>query len=148
MGMLDNEIIYSAAQAVTATGDTASTNVYNSGGANGQGDMGQTGENLWVNVTVNTTATSGGSATVQAVLQDSADNSSFADVVAGPAVAVANVTAGAVLLQVQPPPGMRQYSRIAYRIGTAVLTAGKFDAYVSNTIQRNIARNSGIPVVA
>lgn len=147
MGMLDSEIIFSAAQAVTATGDTASTNVYDCGGANGQGDNGQTGENLWVNVTVNTAATSAGSATIQAVLQDSADNATFADVVAGPVVAVANVTLGAVLLQLQPPPGMREFWRIGYRIGTAVLTAGKFDAYVSNTIQRNIARNSGIPAI-
>jgi hypothetical protein len=143
MGMLDNEIIFSSAQAVTATGDTASTNVYDCGGANGQGDNGQTGENLWVNVTVNTAAASGGAATIQAVLQDSADNSTFADVASGPVTAVANGTAGAVIFQLQPPPGMRRYWRIAYRIGTAVLTAGKFDAYVSNTIQRNIARNSG-----
>lgn len=147
MGMLDNEIIFSAAQAVTATGDTASTNVYDNGGANGQGDNGQTGENLWVNVIVNTTATSGGSATVQAVLQDSADNATFADVASGPSTAVASVTAGTVLLQIQPPPGMREFWRVAYRVGTAALTAGKFDAYVSNTIQRNVARNSGIPAV-
>lgn len=146
MGMLDSEIIFSAAQAVTATGDTASTNVYDSGGANGQGDMGQTGENLWFNATVNTAATSAGSATIQAVLQDSADNATFADVATGPVVAVASATLGAVLLQLQPPPGMRRYSRIAYRIGTAVLTAGKFDAYVSNTIQRNVARQSGFSV--
>jgi len=147
MGMLDQEVIFSDAQTVTATGDTASTNVYNTGGANGQGDAGQTGENLWVNAFINTTATSGGSATIQAVLQDSADNSSFADVVAGPAVAVASATAGTALLQIQPPVGMRQYWRIAWRIGTAVLTAGKFDAYVSNAIQRNITRKSGIPAV-
>lgn len=147
MGMLDQELILSDAQTVTATGDTASTNVYNTGGANGQGDAGQTGENLWVNAFINTTATSGGSATIQAVLQDSADNSSFADVVAGPAVAVASAAAGTVLLQLQPPVGMRQYWRIAYRIGTAVLTAGKFDAYVSNTIQRNITRKSGLPAI-
>lgn len=146
MGMLDKEIEFSAAQAVTATGDTASTNVYDCGGANGQGDNGQTGENLWVNVTVNTTATSGGSATIQAVLQDSADNATFADVASGPVVAVASATAGTVIFQLQPPPGMRRYWRIAYRIGTAVLTAGKFDAYVSNTIQRNIARQSGFSV--
>jgi len=147
MGMLDQELILSDAQTVTATGDTASTNVYNTGGANGQGDSGQTGENLWVNAFISTTATSGGSATIQAVLQDSADNSSFADVVAGPAVAVASAVAGTVLLQLQPPVGMRQYWRIAYRIGTAVLTAGKFDAYVSNTIQRNITRKSGLPAI-
>lgn len=147
MGMLDQEVIFSDAQVVTATGDTPSTNVYNTGGANGQGDAGQTGENLWINAFINTTVTSGGAATVQAVLQDSADNSSFADVVSGPSLALAASIAGAALLQVQPPVGMRQYWRIVYRIGTAVLTAGKFDAYVSNTIQRNITRKSGFPAV-
>lgn len=148
MGMLDNEVIFSSGQTPTAVGDTASTNTYNTGGANGQGDAGQTGENLWFNVTCSTAAASGGAATVQAVVQDSADNSTFADVVAGPVFAVANVTAGSVLLQLQPPPGMREYWRIVYRIGTSALTAGAFDAYVSNTIQRNIARGSGIPAVA
>ena len=55
MGMLDQEVIFSDAQVVTATGDTPSTNVYNTGGANGQGDAGQTGENLWINAFINTT---------------------------------------------------------------------------------------------
>ena len=67
-GMLDSETQFSIAQAVTANGDTASTNSYDTGGANGQGDAGQTGENLWINVFVNTTATTGSAATVQAVL--------------------------------------------------------------------------------
>jgi hypothetical protein len=146
MGFQDSELQFSIAQTVTATGDTASTNVYDNGGANGQGDNGQTGENLWINAVINTTATSGGSATIQAVLQDSADNSTFADVIAGPAVAVASAVAGLSLLQVQPPTGMRRYWRIAWRIGTAVLTAGKFDGYVSNTIQRNVQRPSGFSV--
>lgn len=146
-GMIDQEIVFCEAQAVTATGDTASTNVYDNGGANGQGDNGQTGENLWVNAVISTTVTSGGAATGQAVLQDSADNSTFADVIAGPALALASMVAGTVMLQVQPPPGMRRYWRIVWRVGTAVLTAGKFDAYVSNTIQRNVARPSGIPTV-
>lgn len=146
MGYLDSELQFSVAQAVTATGDTASTNVYDTGGANGQGACGLTGENLWVNVVINTTVTSGGAATVQAVLQDSADNSTFADVAAGNALALAASTAKTVLLQLQPPPTMRRYWRIAYRIGTAVLTAGKFDAYVSNTVQNNVARPSGFTV--
>jgi hypothetical protein len=144
-GMLDQEIIFAEAQTVTATGDTASTNVYDNGNAN-TGDNGLTGENLWVQAFCSTTATSGGSATVQAVLQDSADNSTFADVVAGPVVAVASVIAGVALLQVQPPPGTRRYWRIVWRVGTAVLTAGKFDAFVSNTIQKNVQRPSGFTV--
>lgn len=147
MGMLDNEVIFSDAQAVTATGDTASTNTYDCGGTNGQSDNGQTTERLWVNMTVNTAFTSGGSATLQGVLQDSADNATFADVVAGPVIAVANLTAGTPLLQVQPPPGMRRYWRTVSRVGTAAMTAGAVDSYVSESIQRNIARNSGIPAV-
>ncbi len=144
MGMLDLNTKYSIAQAVTSTGDTASTNVYDVGSA-ASADIGLNDE-LWINVVCSTTATSGGSATVQAVLQDSADNSTFADVLAGPALAVANVTQGAVLLQACPPLGLRRYTRIVYRVGVAALTAGKFDAYVSMDVQRNIARPSGFTV--
>lgn len=145
MGMLDNSTKLATAQAVTSTGDTASTNIYDSGSANSS-DISMTGENLWINAVVDTTATSGGSATVQAVLQDSADGSTFADVAMGPAIAVASVVAGVNLLQIQPPVGMRRYFRVAWRVGTAALTAGKFTAYVSNAIQRNVARPSGFTV--
>lgn len=146
MGMLDSELVLSSAQAVAANGDTPSTNAYDTGGANGQGDAGQTSENLWANVVVATTATTGTGATVQAVLQDSADNVTFNDVVAGPVNAIGAVVKGAVLLQLQPPPGMRRYWRVVYRVGTGTLTAGAFDAYISNTIQRNVPRPSGFSV--
>lgn len=145
MGMLDQETVLAEGQTVTATGDTPSTNVYSSPNAFEDG-FGLTGENLWVQAICSTTATSAGGATVQAVLQDSADGVTFADVVAGAAVAVANVVAGAVLLAVQPPPGMRQYFRLVWRVGTAALTAGKFDAFVTNTLQRNVAQPSGFVV--
>ena len=145
MGMLDSELILASAQVVTLETDNASTNDYDSCSANAS-DAALTGENLWINAVVNTTATSGGSATVQAVLQDSADGITFADVLAGPAVAVAAVVAGTVLLQTQPPPGLRRFIQIVWRVGTAALTAGKFDAFISNTIPRNIARPSGFTV--
>ncbi len=145
MGMIDSQLVFSEGQAVTSTGDTASTNSYDSGGAN-LGDSGQTGENLWVQAICSTTATSGGSATVQAVLQDSADNSSFADVASTPALGVAAVNAGTTLMALQPPPGMRRYWRIVWRVGTAALTAGKFDAFISNTLQRNVSQPSGFAV--
>lgn len=147
MGMLDSEVMFSDGQAVTATGDTASTNTYDNGGTNGQSDNGQTGEQLWINIMVDTTFTSGGSATMAGVFQDSADNATFADVITGPAVAVASLIAGSVLLQIQPPPGTRRYWRTVARVGTAVMTAGAISSYVSTTIQRNIARASGIPAV-
>lgn len=145
MGMLDQSTKLAVAQAVTAIGDTPSTNIYDTGSAYSS-DISMTGENLWINAVVDTTATSAGSATVQAVLQDSADGTTFADVAAGPAVGVASLTAGKTLLQIQPPPGLRRYFRVVWRVGTAALTAGKFTAYVSNTIQRNVAGPSGFTV--
>lgn len=145
MGMLDQSTKLASAQAVTATGDTASTNVYDNGSPHSS-DNSMTGENLWINAVVDTSATSAGAATMQAVLQDSADGTTYADVVAGPVVVLADLKAGATLLQIQPPTGMRRYFRVAWRVGTAALTAGKFTAYVSNTIQRNIARPSGFTV--
>jgi hypothetical protein len=143
--MIDSELVLAEAQAVTATGDTGSTNTYDTGNAQ-LGDAGQTGENLWANVVCSTTATSGGGATIAGVLQSSTDDATWVDAVAGPAIAVASVTAGTVLLQVQPPPGMSRYWRTVIRVGTAVLTAGAFDSYISNTIQRNVARPSGFVV--
>lgn len=145
MGMLDTQLVFAEAQAVTALGDTPSTTALNFGSAV-LGGAGLTGENVWVQAICSTTATSGGGATVQAVLQDSADGVTYADVVAGPVVAVASVIAGAALMQLQPPPGMRQYWRIAWRVATAALTAGKFDAFVTNSLERNVARPSGFAV--
>jgi hypothetical protein len=146
MGYLDSELIFSAAQAITANGDTASTNVYDTGGANGQGAAGLTGENLWLNVLVNTSFTTGTAATIAAVLQDSADNSTFADIAVGAVTTAANATAKTALLQIQPPPTMRRYWRVVARVGTGTMTAGKIDAYLSNTIQLNVARPSGFTV--
>jgi hypothetical protein len=148
MGMLDQNLILADAQAATDhTADTASTNVYDTGMSDGLGaSLGLTGERLWIVATVNTAVTSAGAATVQAVLQDSADNVTFADAVAGPVVAKANAVVGAVLLEVQPPPGLRRYLRLVWRIGVADLTAGKFDGYITSSIQHNVARNSGFTV--
>lgn len=150
MGMLDQEIMLADGQTVTAIGDTPSTNIYDTGGTNGQGDMGQAYEQLWFNIRVGTTATSGGAATIQGVIQVSDDAATWTDLLAGIAAPVANALAGYDLLRVQPPlisfGSPSRYFRAVIRVGTAVLTAGKFDAYVSNTIQRNIARNSGFTV--
>lgn len=154
MGMLDQEVLFSDGQtAVIGTGDTPSTNFYDTGGANGQGDAGQTGENLWINAFAKSNlSTAGATATIAVALQDSADGATFADVVVGKLFTAsvtgpAPILAGTALLQIQPPPGMRRYWRLVYRVATAALTAGTLDGYVSNTIQRNIARNSGIPTV-
>ncbi len=144
MGMLDVNTKFSSAQAVTSTGDTASTNIYDNGSANSS-EVGLTGE-LWVNASVSTTVTSAGAATVAVVLQDSADASTWADVLVGGTFALASLTAGTNLLTVQPPVGTRRYLRIVYRVGTAALTAGAFNAFISLDVQRNVSRPSGFTV--
>ena len=148
MGMLDQEIMFSDGQSLAgaAVGDLPSTNTYDCGGANGQSDFGQVGEHLWANMILSAAVTSGGAATVQGVLQSAPDNATWTDFEVGPVVTLANAVAGAVLLQVTPNPGAQRYLRTVVRVGTAALTGGTVSSYVSESIQRNIARNSGFAV--
>ncbi len=145
MGMIDSELVFAEGQAVTNIGDTPSTNDYEAANAY-LGSAGLTTENLWVQAFCSGTAASGGAATLQAVLQDSADGVTYNDVATGEIFPVADLTAGTQLLALQPPPGMEQYWRIVWRVATAALTAGTFDAFISNTLQRNTAQPSGFSV--
>ena len=140
--ILDSQEVFSDAQAVTATGDTASTNILDTGATQDEG----IGEDVYLVVQVDTTATSGGSNTTAAVLQTSADNSTWVDAVVGPAIAVASLTAGTQLLRVRLPIGLRRYIRVAYRLATATLTAGKFDAFLVKDVQAQQYAASGFSV--
>ena len=83
---------------------------------------------------------------MQGVFQTSPDGVTWTDAVSGTATPVANLTAGAEIFRVQPPPGMLRYWRVVFRVATAALTGGTFDAYMANTIQRNVSRASGFAV--
>ncbi|KPU94704.1 hypothetical protein APR50_10500 [Variovorax paradoxus] len=125
--ILDNQAIYANAQAITSTGDTASTNSYD----HGPGNSGPGAGDLWLVVKTNAAFTSGGAGTLQAVLQDSADNSSFTDVlVVTPALALAALGANKTIAQVRFPGNLRRYTRVAWRVGTAAMTAGTASAFV------------------
>lgn len=140
--LIDSQEQFSTAQAVTATGDTASTNVLDTLAAQDEG----IGEEALITALCSTTATSGGSATVQAVLQTSVDNATWTDAVAGPVVAVASVTAKSILLQTRLPIGLKRYIRVAWRVGTAVLTAGNFSAFLTKDVQAQQYMPSGFTV--
>ena len=118
-------------QAVTAT--AASTDVI---------DFGQKTPNtgltdrLSMVITVGETATASGAATVTFSVQDSADNSTFADVVASAAIGKAALVAGAQIV-IPMPVQHRRYVRLNYTVGTGPLTAGKFSAQVVTGIQQN-----------
>lgn len=143
--ILDSQEQFSVAQAVTATGDTASTNILDTLAAQDEG----IGEPMWFTAMCTTTATSGGSATVQAVLQTAIDSAFTTpiDALIGPAVAVASVTAKTLLLQARLPTGLKRYLRAVWRIGTAVLTAGNFSAFLTKDVQAYQYGASGFAVV-
>lgn len=131
MAILDNEMIMSKAQTVTATGDTASTGVIDFG-VNGAG------RDKKIIVSVNTTCTSGGAATVAAAVEHSADNSAFTALNATTAAGFATMTAGTKVLEYVLPSDVKRYVRVKYTVATAALTAGKFNAYLDTAIQTNM----------
>lgn len=92
------------------------------------------GEELELVVQVDTTATSGGSATL-AVSLATDDNSSLSSptkIVTSPAVAVASLTAGTTVFRVRVPAGTyERYIGIVQTTGTAAFTAGKINAFLT-----------------
>ena len=132
--IIDYENELSSAQAVTSTGDTASTHHYDQGAA---GDA--YGEELYLNVQVNETVTSAGAATLRVRLETD-DNSGFSSATVlyeTAALPKADLVAGAQVSQVRLPKGAERYLRVVYEVGTAALTAGKFDAVLVRNIQTN-----------
>lgn len=96
---------------------------------------------LYLVVTVDTAATSGGSATgtFNLVTDDNASLSSPATLVSSKAWAVADMTAGKVLMAVQLPMEGTAYERyigIQQVTGTAAFTAGKVNAFLTTDVAR------------
>lgn len=128
--IIDKFLQVSNEQAVTAS--AASTNVIDFGHAN------PTHDDMKMAFTTDAAATAAGAATVTFSIQDSADNSSWADVVASGAIGKATLVAGAQVV-LEMPFKTRRYVRGYYTVATGPLTAGAFSAqYVSGT-QQNMA---------
>ena len=121
---IDKLLQVSNEQAVTAS--AASTDVIDFGQANP--NVGLDDRSNMV-ITVDESAAAAGAATVTFSVQDSADNSTFADVVATKAVPLAELTAGKQFF-LPLPPGMRRYVRAYFTVGTGPLTAGSFNAQI------------------
>lgn len=123
--IIDKFLQVSDAQAVTAS--AASTDVIDTGVANRAiGDV----TSLAAVITVDEAAAAAGAATVTFSLQDSADNSTFTDVVATAAIGKAALTAGTQAAVLKLPSNLRRYIRVYYTVGTGPLTAGKFSAQI------------------
>ncbi len=128
---IDKFLKVSDAQTVTAS--AASTDVI---------DFGQGNPNTGMNdltkmvITVDEGATAAGAATITFAVQDSADNATWADVVATGATPKAALGAGQQVV-LPMPTRLRRYCRVNYTVGTGPLTAGKFSAQVVTGVQQN-----------
>lgn len=120
---------FSDAQAPDTVAAHASTNVVDLKAAGAI-----EGKPYYLHIKVNTTVTSDGSATVTFAFQtDSAENfGSAVTLWTSAAIGKATLVAGyeVVRLPINGLP-LKQYTRVLYTVGTAALTAGKFDAFLS-----------------
>ena len=131
---IDKFLQVSNEQAVTST--AASTDVIDFGQANP--DVGMA-EFCKMVITTDESATAAGAATVTFAVQDSADNSTFADVSVTAAIGKATLVAGYQIV-IRMPTKLRRYCRVNYTVGTGPLTAGKFSAQLVTGIQQSVPK--------
>lgn len=140
--ILDTQETFSEAQAVaSAVGDVVSTNVLDTGDATDKG----IGEPMFLYAKM-VGALAGAGSAIQVVLQDSADNNTFADATAGKVVPLASATANAEIAKLRLPIGLRRYLRVAYRISGATASGGTASAYLAKDVQAQQYGASGFTV--
>lgn len=126
---MDRQNLFSAAQAITSTGDTASTDIIDLGSTR---DVGVGGP-LEVIVVIDTTFTSGGAGTLDIKLQTDTSSGfgSAVTLASTGATALASLTAGAAIARFKVPRGTLRYLRLVYTVATAAMTAGAVTAGIS-----------------
>ncbi len=137
---VDKQLEFSDAQVVTAT--AVSTNIVdlvsNSSGKNPIRDIG-TGQDVYLVIITQATATAAGAATVTATLE-SDDNAALSSPTVHFTTGALPLTqigaAGSVLAAVKLPAGnYERYLGVRYTVGTGPLTAGAFDAFLTTDVQ-------------
>ncbi len=124
--LIDQQNQFSAAQAVTALGSTASTNVVDLGIARDVG--GAVTDQLMLLCEVVTAFTSGASGTLQVQFQTSPDNATWSTLAQSDAIPVASLVQGYKFLPGELPGGAQRYVRLNYVVGAAAMTAGALTA--------------------
>lgn len=130
--ILDKQLVFSAAQALTTQGAVASTDIVD------LTEAGDALDSLWLEVGVHTAAASDGNATLTVALQTSVDVAFTSPITLLTTAALAKtvLTKGAKLIQSRIPMGCKRYLRVLLTVGTADLTAGKFNAYLVSGIDK------------
>jgi hypothetical protein len=127
----DAQLEYSVAQAVTAS--AASTNYIDLGTA---GDAIEGGATCYLVIRVGTAATASGAATVTFDLRTDSDPAFGTETTlfSSGALAKTALTANTWIVRIALPIGMKQYSRVYYTVATGPLTAGTFDAFITDAL--------------
>jgi len=120
MAIRDEQLLLSSAQVVTTTADSTNT-------IDTELTTLVPGES-WLNVRV-AVAMAGGTS-IQVLLQDSANNSSFATILSGPVVLTATGIVGYWLLSVQLPRTTRRYLKLNYTIVGTMDTGAAVSAWI------------------
>ena len=134
MSIIDRFNRYSLDQAETTVATHASDNVVDLGA---DGDA--IGMERYLHILVKELFTSGGAATVQFQLETD-DDSAFGSskiLFQTDALVYSTLLNGLRVVRVRVPAGMQRYSRVNIIIGTVVLTAGKFDAWLGDAGDAN-----------
>jgi len=121
--LLDGDNFYSEDQAITGAG--ASTKQLNHGVDSKIGD----GTNLALVVVVKTAFTFGTATYLQIQLMDSADDSTYDEVLQSDELTAAELGAGARIV-IPLPPGLRQYTQVYYG-SDGDISAGAVDAFLA-----------------
>lgn len=142
-----NEFADATALSTSGTGRALVGDVIDLGATSS--DIGN-GEPLYLVIQVDTAVTSGGSATVSFELASDASASIATDGTASvhfatAAIAKASLTAGTVVAAVALPQGTyERYLGILANVGTAALTAGKVNAFLTHDVSKWVATADAI----
>ena len=121
--ILDNNLIFSNGQKLTASANSDVVDFKAPGDAVGQ--------ELTIRAVV--TEEFAGLTSLQIKLQTSENGTDFEDVLLTPAIAAAKLTRGKEVFKVRTPGGLKRYARLNYTIsGTA--SAGAITAYMSKEL--------------
>jgi len=134
MPQVDAKLLFSDDQAETTVPAHDSTNTVDLGAATPNSGAATP---KWLNIICTEAVTSGGAGTVAFSLQDSTDHSTWVIIWQTDAIAKATLVKG-YTLAIPLPAEHSRYLKVVYTIGTAVLTAGKFSAWISLTPVRTV----------
>lgn len=132
--MRDANLFFDEALALTTS--QVSTNIIPLGPLatnNARRNIGEAGNQLYLQLTVGTAFQSTGSSTLVATFQtdDATGFGSAATVFVTPSIPKASLTANATFIYPLPPGAYEDYARLSYTVGTADFTAGTLYAEIT-----------------